>query len=123
MSPLEILLSDEAAVPEYLNGATQVRHRPEWHFDTETGKRLLCRQFNTLDLSGFGAEGIPRAISAAGCLMQYVKDTQRAELPHIRTLTHERHDDAVIMDVANVRWSDVAEKYVCLFSIWKSGGP
>jgi DNA mismatch repair protein MutS len=35
--------------------------------------------------------------------MQYVKDTQRAALPHIRSIASERFDDSVIMDEATRR--------------------
>ena len=37
-------------------------------------------------------------MGAAGCLLQYVKDTQRSAIPHLRGLTRERREDAVIMD-------------------------
>ena len=41
-------------------------------------------QFGTRDLTGFGVENARLALCAAGCLLQYVKDTQRTALPHIR---------------------------------------
>ncbi len=37
---------------------------------------------------------------AAGCVMQYVKDTQRTALPHIRAITLEKNEHAVILDAA-----------------------
>ncbi len=103
LNPAELLLPEDAAVPDGIDGAARVRHRPLWHFDVETGKRLLCAQLNTMDLEGFDAEDLSAAIAAAGCLIQYVKDTQRADLPHVRTLTRERHDDAVILDAQTRR--------------------
>lgn len=103
LDPAELLLPEDSAVPDGLDGVTQVRHRPPWHFDVETGRRLLCAQLNTLDLAGFDAEDLSPAIGAAGCLLQYVKETQRAELPHVRTLTRERHDEAVILDAQTRR--------------------
>ena len=80
-----------------------VRHRPPWHFDPGTGKRLLCEQLGTRDLLGFDAEDAPAAIGAAGCLLQYVKDTQRAQVPHIRALHRERREQAVLMDAQTRR--------------------
>ncbi len=103
LDPAELLLPEDAAVPDGLDGVTQVRHRPPWHFDVDTGRRLLCAQLNTRDLAGFDAEDLSPAIGAAGCLLQYVKETQRAELPHVRTLTRERHDEAVILDAQTRR--------------------
>ena len=53
--------------------------------------RCLCEQFATRDLSGFGCAERPLAVRAAGCLLQYVRDTQKAALPHLRGLrTEER---------------------------------
>ncbi|HSM29641.1 MAG TPA: DNA mismatch repair protein MutS, partial [Woeseiaceae bacterium] len=60
--------------------------------------RLLCRQFGTRDLSGFGCDAFPRGVAAAGALLQYVGDTQKASLPHLQAITMERREDAVIMD-------------------------
>ncbi len=55
-----------------------VRRRPPWHFDPGTGKRLLCAQFGTQDLARLRRRGRAGGVGAAGCLLQYVKDTQRA---------------------------------------------
>ncbi len=39
-----------------------------------------------LDLAGFGVDELPLAIRTAGALVQYVRDTQKSALPHIRAL-------------------------------------
>jgi len=80
-----------------------ITRRPPWHFDPDSGERLLRAQFGSLNLTGFGCADLPLAIGAAGCLLQYVKDTQRATLPHLRGLTTERRDEAVILDAATRR--------------------
>ena len=103
LKPAELLIAEDAAGPDWLLNMKAVRHRPPWHFDEETGRRALCEQFRVRDLSGYDAEDIPAAISAAGCLMQYVKDTQRAHVPHLRGLSRERRDAALIMDVPTRR--------------------
>ena len=58
----------------------------------------MCDQFSTKDLKGFGCADLPLAISAAGCLLTYVKETQRSALPHIRALHTESRDDCLILD-------------------------
>ena len=103
LSPAELLVPEDAALPARIESMPGVRHRPVWHFESGTGKRLLCAQFNTRDLAGFDAEDAPVGVGAAGCLLQYVKDTQRAHVPHIRTLTRERSADAVFMDAVTRR--------------------
>jgi len=80
-----------------------ITRRPAWHFDPDSGERLLCTQFGSRNLTGFGCADLRLAIGAAGCLLQYLKDTQRASLPHIRGLTTERRDEAVIIDAATRR--------------------
>jgi DNA mismatch repair protein MutS len=67
-------------------------------FELDSATRLLCAQFATRDLSGFGCEAHARGIAAAGALLQYVTDTQKAALPHIQSIKVELRDDAVIMD-------------------------
>ncbi|TGD76265.1 DNA mismatch repair protein MutS [Mangrovimicrobium sediminis] len=79
------------------------RGQPEWEFDTASARRALNTQFQTHDLAGFGCEQLDLALGAAGCLLQYVKDTQRSALPHIRGLSHERREDSVILDAATRR--------------------
>ena len=64
----------------------------------DSATRLLCSQFGTRDLSGFGCEDLARGVAAAGALLQYVTDTQKAALPHLRAITAERREEAVIMD-------------------------
>ncbi len=79
------------------------RSQPAWEFDLESATRNLNAQFQTHDLQGFGCESLPLALGAAGCLLQYVKDTQRSNLPHIRSLSHENRADSVILDAATRR--------------------
>lgn len=103
LQPAEII-HDEGQAPEPVlrRGARKTR-RPPWHFDLDSATRLLCSQFGTRDLSGFGVDGCSRGIAAAGALLQYVSDTQKTALPHIRSIRFERESDAVIMDAATRR--------------------
>ncbi len=79
------------------------RSQPAWEFDTPSARRALNAQFQTHDLQGFGCESLDLALGAAGCLLQYVKDTQRGNLPHIRSLQQESRADSVILDAATRR--------------------
>ncbi|WP_193039117.1 DNA mismatch repair protein MutS [Pseudoalteromonas nigrifaciens] len=100
LAPAELLYSESfenVHLIEHIKGA---RRRPEWEFDLDTAQHLLCEQFGTKDLVGFGVDKAHCALVAAGCLMQYVKDTQRIALPHIRAITLEHNEHAVILDAA-----------------------
>ncbi len=103
LKPAELLLAEDADAPPWLAALAGARRRPPWHFDPGTGKRLLCEQFGTRDLAGFDAEDAPAGVGAAGCLLQYAKDTQRAALPHLRVLNRERREQAVILDAQTRR--------------------
>lgn len=103
LNPAEILISEDAALDSAITQRAGVQTQAPWLFDHETAHRLLSEQFGTQDLSGFGCEQQALAIAAAGCILQYVKDTQRSALPHIRSLTVEQQQDSVIIDAASRR--------------------
>jgi len=103
LRPAELLYPDDADIPESARKRPGAHARPPWEFEDDTATRLLCDQFNTRDLTGFGCDHLPLAICAAGCLLQYARDTQRSNLPHIRRLQVEQRDEAVILDAATRR--------------------
>jgi DNA mismatch repair protein MutS len=103
LRPAELLLAEEQPPPVPPAGGIVVRRRPPWHFDADSGTRALCGQFGTSDLAGFDAADVPAAAGAGGALLQYVKDTQRAAVPHINSLRRERREDAVLLDAATRR--------------------
>ena len=81
----------------------QLRRRAPWEFDYDTSVRLLTEQMQVYDLSGFGCQDLSAALCAAGCLLQYAKETQRAAMPHIRSMQVERREDSFILDAATRR--------------------
>ena len=109
LQPAEVLLAEDSRLPAALALERGLTHRPAWHLDADSGERLLCEQFGTRDLTGFGCAGLRLAVGAAGCLLQYVRDTQRAALPHLRGLTTESRDAAVILDAATRRNLELTE--------------
>ncbi|NNF62524.1 MAG: DNA mismatch repair protein MutS [Gammaproteobacteria bacterium] len=100
--PAEVLVAEDAG-PSVLADHPGLRQRPPWHFDTETAQRLLCEQFGTRDLCGFGVDDLDLAIAAAGALLQYLRDTQKSALPHLREIHAERHEQALQLDAATRR--------------------
>ncbi|CBL44552.1 DNA mismatch repair protein MutS [gamma proteobacterium HdN1] len=109
LAPAELLIQEDSAIAQHLHARRGLRPRPEWHFEHESARRLLISQLGTHDLQGFGCEHLSKAIAAAGCLLQYVKETQRAALPHIRALTVESLEDAVILDASTRRNLELVE--------------
>ncbi len=103
LKPAEILLPDHDEHPLQNLPGYAVTRRAAWHYDIDTAESLLTKQFGTRDLGGFGCDDLPNAVRAAGSIIDYVNDTQRAALPHIRQLRVERHEDHVIIDAATRR--------------------
>jgi DNA mismatch repair protein MutS len=96
----ELLVPEDAALDL---GGLPGRARPIWHFDPASARRLLTEQFGTRDLRGFGADELGVALGAAGALLQYVQETQKARAGHLRGLRVETIDEALILDPATRR--------------------
>ncbi|MBT4522904.1 MAG: DNA mismatch repair protein MutS [Halieaceae bacterium] len=102
LNPAEVLYHEATDLAE-ITGRSGARSQPAWEFDLDSARRALTAQFQTHDLQGFGCDNLTLALGAAGCLLQYVKDTQRGNLPHIRSISHENRADSVILDAATRR--------------------
>ncbi len=103
LQPAEILVEENQGSESALNHHAGLKTLPPWQFESETCRRTLCEQFGTHDLKGFGCGELEEAVRAAGGLLQYVKDTQRSALPHLKGLHTERYDDALLMDAETRR--------------------
>ena len=101
LQPAELLVEDglELAFAD----ADRTRLRPPWKFDPQQMEKLLCEQFETSDLRGFGVEDMPVAVMAAGVLLDYVQETQRTALPHLRRLALELEDEFLHLDAISRR--------------------
>ena len=95
LKPTELLVSEDMA-----HSFQNSRRRAPWEFELDTALRLLAQQMQTHDLSGFGCMEMKAALCAAGCLLQYAKETQRTQLPHVRAIHVERREDGIILDAA-----------------------
>lgn len=108
-NPAELLFPEtlhEMGLIEHRRG---LRRRPIWEFELDTARQQLNLQFGTRDLNGFGIERAHAALRAAGCLLQYAKDTQRTSLPHIRSVILERQQDGIVMDAATRRNLEITQ--------------
>lgn len=108
-SPKELLFPEDFEPTTVLENIKGSRRRPVWEFELDTAKQQLNQQFGTRDLVGFGVEQATLGLCAAGCLIQYVKDTQKTALPHIRSLTFDNQDSSVILDAATRRNLEITQ--------------
>ncbi len=109
LKPVELLLPEIMVKPVWLESIAVVRKQPDWVFDLDTAKQSLLRQFNVKDLKGYGCETRELAISAAGALLDYAKETQKSALPHIQQLNYEAHSDFVLLDASTRRNLELTE--------------
>jgi DNA mismatch repair protein MutS len=101
LQPAELLIEESSGVLRELPQTS--RERPPWKFDAQTCRKLLCEQFRVHDLEGFGIEDDPLACTAAGVLLDYLQETQRTALPHLRGIQLEKTDDFLHLDAISRR--------------------
>lgn len=75
----------------------------DWVFEGDYGYKLLTDHFKVHSLKGFGVEGLKTAHIAAGCLMHYMQDTQKAYLRHLRRLYAYESSEYMSLDAATKR--------------------
>ncbi|MDG1732678.1 MAG: DNA mismatch repair protein MutS [Thalassotalea sp.] len=109
LAPAELLYPESFEHVELLTPYKGTRRRPDWEFDLATAIKLLNNQFSTKELTGFGVDDLPLGLCAAGCLIQYVKDTQRSALPHIRSIKAQAYAEGVILDAATRRNLEITQ--------------
>jgi len=103
LRPAELIYDEDQNIEEISRSQIRTTARPPWHFDLDSGTRLLCAQFQVRDLSGFGCDDYPRGVAAAGALIQYLNDTQKTALPHLLSISVEHSADALVMDAPTRR--------------------
>lgn len=109
IQPAECLLPESAAGTSHLPllrpdlGGPVLTPRPGWCFARDDCQRLLQEHFGTATLEGFDIPEDSPAISAAGALLQYVRETQRTALTHIERLEVWRRGHHLIIDEATRR--------------------
>ncbi|MCK0745345.1 DNA mismatch repair protein MutS [Chromohalobacter nigrandesensis] len=103
LDPAELLAAESLSLPPTLAERPGFRRQGDWLFDLESAQRLLCDQFGVADLRGFGCAHLTTALTAAGVLIDYARDTQRSRLPHVTGIAVENRDEAVVIDAASRR--------------------
>ena len=101
--PAEIVLDETFQHPALTTFKAAKKRLAPWQFDFDSANSTLTKQLNTLDLAGFGCQGMNSAIAAAGALLDYVKHTQRTALPHITALSVEQTSQYIQLDAATRR--------------------
>ena len=80
-----------------------------WTFDLQSAQATLLDQLGTTSLAGFGLEPFPAAVRAAGALVRYLRDTQKADLAHVRAVVLRQAADALLVDAPTLGHLEVVE--------------
>lgn len=101
LAPAELLIDENSTPPASWQHQPGLHQLPPWHFDVASAQRKLCAQFKVQDLRGFGCQDLGPALAAAGALLNYVQETQKSALPHLRALLLEDTSEALQLDAAS----------------------
>jgi DNA mismatch repair protein MutS len=101
----ESLLEEETGIARALHERTNLvlNRWADWLFDPESSKKRLLRQLGVSSLKGFGLEDDSPQILAAGALLDYLDDTARSLLPHVRSITVYTDNEFVGIDESSQR--------------------
>ncbi len=86
---------------------TAATSRPPWAFDSRASVEALNDHFGTKTLEGFGFDGWDESISAAGAIIEYLRETQKTAIEHIRTLKKFDRSDHMQVDGNTLRCLEV----------------
>jgi DNA mismatch repair protein MutS len=81
----------------------------DWLWQAEECAAVLRQQFGVRSLEGYGLEGKPEAVRAAGACLRYAQETQRAAAAHITDLTYFAPLDHLVLDSTTVRNLELVE--------------
>lgn len=110
LAPREVLLpreTEDANLRELL-GAFENLH--VYAYDTpHDATQTLQKHFQVNGIEAFGIEQWPLAVQAAGLLLNYLKDTQKSELEHLKSLKPYTATDHMLLDEATLRNLELLE--------------
>jgi len=81
----------------------------DWVFTADYATRTLKDHFKLLSLDGCGLANRPAAVSAAGAILHYLRETQRATLDHLDRPTWYDRADAMVLDAVTLRNLEIVE--------------
>jgi DNA mismatch repair protein MutS len=106
----EILVAAEAPLfPQTEAKRWIVTELEDWVFSADYSDRILREHFRLHSLDGAGLGGKLSAIAAAGAVLHYLRETQRAALDHLDAPRHFDRADTMVLDAVTVRNLELVE--------------
>ncbi len=108
INPAEILISkkDKNFLEPLINSIfpnVRVTKIEDWFFDYDFALDLIKEHFGVKTLKGFGIEHLNAGLLAAGVNLNYLTETQKANLPHLNNIALYNPSDFMSLDFATKR--------------------
>jgi DNA mismatch repair protein MutS len=103
IAPKEVLVPENQISSLKTIYSNNVEIQPDNNFKFENAYEVLSKQLGVQNLKGFGIEEKKGIISAAGALIQYLKDCQKTEIKHIKSIKLYTYDSHMQLDIETIR--------------------
>ena len=106
LHPAECLIQDTSTSPIYQSTnlpVYQFTKYESWRFELGNARQVLLDHFEVASLAGYGCEGLPLAVRAAGAIVQYLRETQKAALAQLSNLRTYSTSDFMTLDTSTRR--------------------
>ena len=103
ISPSEILVQKKdkdffTALIQKISPSIRITKMDDWVFNFEYAKEMLVMQFKTVTLKGFGIDHLMTGIISCGAVLNYLQETQRANLSHLNKVSAYNPSEYMILD-------------------------
>ena len=113
LRPREVIVSGDLPLlellPELEGFELSVTTLEPWVFGLDHARETLCDQLRTATLDGSQLADHPAATAAAGALVQHLRDTQKVDLAHVRTIDYRSRADHVVIDATTCRHLEIID--------------
>jgi DNA mismatch repair protein MutS len=113
LRPREIVVPEASdllsRLPEIARLDIPVSAADAWSFEAESARRTLLDQLRTHGLEGFGLDGRIAAVQAAGGLLAHLRNTQKADLAHVRAISYKALADCLVIDPITLKHLEVLQ--------------
>lgn len=108
ISPSEVLTQkkDKDLITSYVNkvnSSIRISKLDDWIFNLDYANELLRVQFKTVTLKGFGIENLHAGIIASGAILNYLQETQKANLSHLSKIALYNPSEYMTLDHSTKR--------------------
>ena len=97
LKPTEIITADSSELSAF-NIAVPVTRLDDYHFEPEFAGQSLLDHFGVATLDGYGCASLPLAVGAAGGVIHYIRETQKAVLGQLTRLNTYSAENFMALD-------------------------